>query len=76
MFADSMLAAGPIADFVTVGQPIIVEVTLPGKELVFVVEISLIQPAETAIEAPPEPEAIAVEYGGTAVEYGGEPVAY
>ena len=32
----------PSADFVTIGEPIIPEVVLPGKDLVFVLEIDLI----------------------------------
>lgn len=42
MYADDTTAAGPVADFVTVGVPIIPEVAIPGKELVFSVEIDLI----------------------------------
>jgi hypothetical protein len=45
MYADAETAAGPIADYVTVGIPIIQEVTLPGKELVLVVEFDVIEPA-------------------------------
>jgi hypothetical protein len=46
MYGDDVIAAGPMADFVTLGEPIIPEVTLPGKELVFVIEVDLVQPAE------------------------------
>ena len=53
MLADGEVAAGPIADFITVGVPIIPEVTRIGKGLIFVIEIDLIEPA---IEAtPPTP---------------------
>jgi hypothetical protein len=45
MYADDTFSAGPFADFVTLGEPIIPEVTLPGKELLFVVELDVIQPA-------------------------------
>ena len=47
MYADTTIANGPLASFETVGEPIIPEVVLPGKELVFVVEIDLIQPVES-----------------------------
>ena len=42
MFGDAEIGNGPIGVFATVGEPIIFEVTLAGKELVFAVEISLI----------------------------------
>ena len=45
MFADAEAATGPAADFVPIGAPIIPEVTVEGKELVFVIEIDLIKPA-------------------------------
>jgi hypothetical protein len=44
MYADDTVAAGPIADFVTIGEPIIPEVTVEGKTLVFVIEIDLVLP--------------------------------
>lgn len=51
MLADGIVAAGPIAYVRTVGVPIIPEVTKLGKELLFAVEIDLIEPSV----APPEP---------------------
>ena len=57
MLAAGIVAAGPVGYFVTVGVPIIPEVTFPGKELIFVVEIDLIEPA---IEAPPPPPPVTV----------------
>lgn len=47
MLADGEISAGPLADFITVGVPIIPEVTRVGKELIFVIEIDLIEPAIT-----------------------------
>jgi hypothetical protein len=47
MYSDDTFSAGPFADFVTLGEPIIPEVILVGKELLFVVELDLIQPAES-----------------------------
>jgi hypothetical protein len=46
MFADDTTAAGPLADFIPVGAPIIPEVTEEGKELVLVVKLTLIKPAD------------------------------
>ena len=77
MLADSMVAAGPVAAFTTIGAPIILEVTLPGKELVFVVEIDLIQPAEGESEPPPPaPTGDHVAYAGNRLAYGGNLVTY
>lgn len=45
MQADDVVSGGPLGNFLTVGVPIIPEVTLIGKELVLVIEIDLIQPA-------------------------------
>ena len=54
MYADGTAAAGPVADFFTIGEPIIPEVTIPGKELIFAVEIELVQFSTTPF-VPPEP---------------------
>ena len=53
MLADGIVAAGPVGDFITLGVPIIPEVTLLGKELIFVIEIDLIEPAVQPIAPPP-----------------------
>lgn len=50
MNADDVVSAGPTANFLTVGVAIIPEVILVGKELVFVIEVDLIEPA---VGAPP-----------------------
>lgn len=45
MYGDAPLGSGAYGELITVGVPIIFEVTLPGKELLLVVEIDLIEPA-------------------------------
>jgi hypothetical protein len=45
MQADDVVSAGPLSNFVTIGVPIIPEVTLIGKELILAIEIDVIEPA-------------------------------
>jgi hypothetical protein len=45
MIADGIVAGGPVGYVVTAGVPIIPEVIEVGKDLIFVIEIDLIEPA-------------------------------
>lgn len=75
MQADDVVSSGPLGNFLTVGVPIIPEVILVGKELVFVVELDLIQPAVTA-PAPPVVTLQLLLYGSDIVTYGSDSVGY
>lgn len=75
MQADDVVSSGPLGNFLTVGVPIIPEVTLIGKELVLAIEIDLIQPAVTA----PPPPVVTLQlllYGSDIVTYGSDSVGY
>ena len=45
MYGAEAVATRATAEVVTLGEPIIPEVTIEGKELVYVLEVDLVQPA-------------------------------
>jgi hypothetical protein len=76
MLADGIVAAGPVGYVITVGVPIIPEVIEVGKDLIFVIEIDLIEPAIEAAPPPPPPQMQMVKYGNDRVKYGNDLVVY